>query len=84
MNRILTVIMAVFLSACARESLRPDYGYSVDHNAQVQVINPDARYKDHPVISTHGGKLDAGYERFLKDDGKVEEGRIVEDVSSSN
>ena len=46
MNRILTVIMVVFLSACARESLRPDYGYSVDHNAQVQVINPDARYKD--------------------------------------
>jgi hypothetical protein len=53
----------------------------VNKNSQVQVINPDARYKDHPVISTHGGKLDAGYERFLTDDGKVEEGRIVEDIS---
>lgn len=81
MNRILTVAMVVLLSACARESMRPDYGYSVNQNAQVQVINPDARYKDYPVISTHGGKLDAGYERFLKDDGKVEEGRIVEDIS---
>ncbi|WP_290539318.1 MULTISPECIES: hypothetical protein [Alcanivorax] len=84
MNKIMTVVIAVLLSACARESLRPDYGYSVNQNSQVQVINPGARYKDHPVISTHGGKLDAGYERFLKDDGKVEEGRIVEEVSSSN
>lgn len=84
MNKLMTMVMVVLLSACARESLRPDYEYSVNHNAQVQVINPDARYRDHPVISTHGGKLDAGYERFLKDDGKVEEGRIVEDVSSSN
>lgn len=81
MNKIMTVILMVLLSACARESLRPDYGYSVSHNAQVQVINPDARYRDHPVISTHGGKLNAGYERFLKDEGKVEEGRIVEDIS---
>ena len=84
MNRIMVVIMVMLVSACARQSLRPDYGYSVDHSAQVQVINPDAHYKDRPVISTHGGKLDAGYERFLKDDGKIEEGRIVEDVSSSN
>tara|TARA_B100000676_G_C17881521_1_gene734189 strand:- start:292 stop:540 length:249 start_codon:yes stop_codon:yes gene_type:complete len=82
MNKIMTVVLMVLLSACARESLRPDYGYSVTHNAQVQVINPDARFKDHPVISTHGGKLDAGYERFLKDDGKVERGRIVEDISN--
>lgn len=82
MNKIMTVVLMVLLSACARESLRPDYGYSVSHNAQVQVINPDARFKDHPVISTHGGKLDAGYERFLKDDGKVERGRIVEDISN--
>jgi hypothetical protein len=81
MNKIMTLLMVVLVSACARESLRPDYGYSVNNNAQVQVINPDARFKDHPVISTHGGKLDAGYERFLKDDGKVEEGRIVEDIS---
>ncbi|MED5388293.1 MAG: hypothetical protein VX793_05540 [Pseudomonadota bacterium] len=81
MNKFLLVMLMVMLGACARESLRPDYGYSVNHNAEVQVINPDARYKDHPVISTHGGKLDAGYERFLKDDGKVEEGRIVEDIS---
>jgi len=84
MNKIMTVVMVVLLSACARESLRPDYGYSVNHSAQVQVINPDARYKDHPEISAHGGKLDAGYERYLKDDGNVEEGRIVEDVSGSN
>lgn len=81
MNKLMTVVMVVLLSACARESLRPDYEYSVKHNAQVQVINPDARYRDHPVISTHGGKLNAGYERFLKDEGKVEEGRIVEDIS---
>lgn len=84
MNKLMTMVMMVLLSACARESLRPDYRYSVNHSAQVQVVNPDARYKDHSVISTHGGKLDAGYERFLKDDGKVEEGRIVEEVSSSN
>ena len=82
MNRIMTLLMVMLVSACARESLRPDYGYSVNHNAQVQVIHQDARYKDHPVISTHGAKLDAGYERFLKDDGKVEEGRIVEDISN--
>ncbi|MDF1724470.1 MAG: hypothetical protein P1U59_08100 [Alcanivorax sp.] len=81
MNKIMATVMVVLLSACARESLRPDYAYSVNKNSQVQVINPDARYKDHPVISTHGGKLDAGYERFLTDDGKVEEGRIVEDIS---
>jgi len=77
----MATVMVVLLSACARESLRPDYAYSVNKNSQVQVINPDARYKDHPVVSTHGGKLDAGYERFLTDDGKVEEGRIVEDIS---
>lgn len=81
MNKWVVVMAALALTGCVREHFRGDYGYSVENNMSVQTINPDAQYKDYPVVSSSGAKVEAGYERYLKDDGEVEEGRVVEDVS---
>lgn len=83
MNKWMVVIAALALSGCVREHFRGDYGYSVENNMSAQTINPDAQYKDYPTVSGNGAKIEAGYQRYLKDDGKVEEGRVVEDVGSN-
>ncbi len=82
MNKFLVMALVIFASGCARESLRPDFAYSTDNNMTVQAINPDADTTDRGVISTHGAKINMGVERYLKDDGAVEEGRIVDDISN--
>lgn len=80
MNKIIGIALVLMLAGCARESLRGDHGYSTANNMAVQVVNPGVEDKDYGVISTHGAKINAGVERYLKDDGEVEEGRVVEDV----
>lgn len=82
MNKLLLVALVVLVSGCARESLRPDHGYSTETNIAAQTINPEAATTERGVISTHGAKINMGVERYLKDDGAVEEGRIVEDISN--
>lgn len=81
MNKLLILSLAIMLSGCARESLRGDFAYSTENNIAAQTINPEAENTDRGVISTHGAKINKGVERYLKDDGAVEEGRIVEDIS---
>ncbi|MQX52978.1 hypothetical protein [Alcanivorax sediminis] len=80
MNKLIGIFLVLALTGCARESLRGDHGYSNENNMAVQVVNPGAENKDYGVITTHGAKINAGVERYLKDDGEVEEGRVVEDV----
>ena len=82
MNKFLMLLTIVLVSGCARETLRGDMGYSTDRNMAAQTINPEAAGMDRGVISTHGAKINMGVERYLKDDGTVEEGRIVEDISN--
>lgn len=82
MNKFLIVAMAILISGCARESMRGDFGYSTENNIAAQTINPEAATTDRGVIGTHGAKINMGVERYLKDDGTVEEGRIVEDISN--
>lgn len=82
MNKLILVFLVVALSGCVRHHFRGDYGYSVATNTEAQTINPDAGNIDHPIITGNGAKIDAGYHRYLDDDGTVEEGRIVQDISS--
>lgn len=82
MNKFLVLSLVILVSGCARESLRGDFAYSNHKNMAAQAINPDAHITDRGVISTHGAKINKGVERYLKDDGEVEEGRIVDDISN--
>ena len=82
MNKFLIFALVMSLAGCARESLRGDFAYSTDINMAAQTINPEAATLDRGVIGTHGAKINKGIERYLKDDGAVEEGRIVDDISN--
>lgn len=82
MNKLIVVMLAIALSGCVRMHFRDDYGYSVENNNTVQTINPEAQNMDRPPVASSGAKISAGYERYLNDDGQVEEGRVVEDVGS--
>ena len=82
MNKWIVVLLALVLTGCVRQHFRGDYGYSVANNSEVQTISPEAGNVDRPIVTGHGAKLDAGYNRYLQDDGTVEEGRVVDDVGS--
>ncbi|BFM17405.1 hypothetical protein R50073_35880 [Maricurvus nonylphenolicus] len=83
MNKLLSLqavlLAAILCTACASQFHDPNFGSTIASHQQDQTINPDGQP---PMISALDGPKGAQVaETYRKDDGKISDERIVQDIS---
>jgi hypothetical protein len=86
LNLTLIIAGALLLAGCVTgPHMRPGFGDSLQADIAKQVIDPTAGQRVTAKAGTlDGQKAEAAMDRYRKDKGKVETGRIVTDVGSSS
>ncbi|MDT8403039.1 hypothetical protein [Sulfuriflexus sp.] len=81
------VILSVYLTGCSQvhqPTLSEDFGNAVRTNIAQQVIDPKAGQEDLPPATLGGQKVENSLEQYRKDDGKVDNERLITDMTSSS
>lgn len=64
---LLPFVALLLLAGCAgRESLHPDFGYSVRHNIAAQTLDPDAATREHAALMGDGQKMEQALKDYRK------------------
>lgn len=81
------LLLATALAGCAAQMYTAEeqavVGDALRADVALQTIDPAAGLKPLPPTPTDAQKMQAGVERYRKDDGKVEDESLIKDVAGS-